>query len=110
MAPRSTLKALVAVVTIYVDMLMHHGASWGKSCHMFSDQLDLSDLHRMSEMIGLKRGWIDLKRPDFPHYDIDARKRGFAIEHGAVAIDKRDEWRPIYLRVLNLRAAVKREI
>lgn len=78
-------------MAIYVD----HLESWGwqlrgrtvKSCHLFTDELDLAALHRMAADIGMKRAWFQDK-PIAPHYDLVASRRAHAIELGAVEVDR----------------------
>lgn len=78
-------------MTVYVDPLLEHG--WVlhgrivKSCHMFVDTVDLEALHDMAYWIGCRRTWF--QRKNVPHYDLTATRRIDAIEHGAVAITRR---------------------
>jgi hypothetical protein len=73
-------------MTIYVDPLMPWGWKlYGRkvdSCHMFTDQADLAELHEMAMKIGLKRGYFQNK-PGRPHYDLVKSRRDAAIEAGA---------------------------
>ena len=80
---------------IYVDPLMHNG--WvlrGHSianCHLFSDQLDLTELHSFATSIGLKRDWFQWKEAfGLPHYDLTPRRRAAAIAGGAVEVDRKE--------------------
>lgn len=78
-------------MTIYVDRL----ESWGwkmrgrtvKSCHMFSDSLDIEDLHTFAEAIGLRREWFQPHRIA-PHYDLTASRREAAVLLGAVEVSR----------------------
>lgn len=76
---------------IYVDPLMHHG--WimrGRaiaSCHMFTDEAALDELHVMAQKIGLRRDWFQPGAT--PHYDLTPRRRQAAIDAGAVVVDRR---------------------
>jgi hypothetical protein len=76
-------------MTVYVDPLMPWGwKMYGKevdSCHMFSDQPDLTDLHEMAIKIGLKLRYFQNK-PGRPHYDLTKSRRDAAIEAGAVEV------------------------
>ncbi len=93
-------------MTVYVDFLMDHGwvlhgrPTW--SCHLLSDQDDVTELHEIAVKIGLKRQWFQSKPGSTPHYDLVPAKRTLAIAHGAIAIDTREEWvekiRPIVRR------------
>lgn len=78
-------------MTVFVDPLR----AWGwvlrgrevRSCHMFTDSVDLEPLHAMAERIGMKRAWFQ-SFPE-PHYDVTERRRPAAIEAGAVQVDFR---------------------
>ncbi|KAF1702868.1 DUF4031 domain-containing protein [Pseudoxanthomonas kaohsiungensis] len=77
-------------MTVYVDEMR----SWGwemhgrkvASCHMFSDSVDLAELHAMAERIGLKRAWFQNKGRA-PHYDLVESKRRMAVFCGAQEVD-----------------------
>lgn len=79
-------------MAVYVDPLMPWG--WkirGKeveSCHMFTDAVDLTELHKMAQKIGLKRAWFQDK-PGHPHYDLTKSRRVAAIANGAIEADFR---------------------
>lgn len=79
-------------MTLYVDPLMDRG--WNihrqrvRSCHLFTDQVDLAELHTMAARIGCRREWFHNK-PGAPHYDLTAMRRQSAIGAGAVAVDNR---------------------
>jgi hypothetical protein len=79
-------------MTVYVDELLNFG--WklrGRevaSCHLFTDQVDLSELHDLAERIGMQRAWFQVSRTA-PHYDRTAARRRAAIDAGAVAVDRR---------------------
>lgn len=76
-------------MTVYVDTL----ADWGwkpqgfpvKSCHMFTDTVDLSDLHAMAAHIGMRREWFQDKR-SAPHYDLTPIRREAAVAAGAIEV------------------------
>jgi hypothetical protein len=76
-------------MTVYVDPL----AEWGwrphgvpvKSCHMFTDTVELDDLHAMALHIGMRREWFQDKR-SAPHYDLTPERRAAAVEAGAVEV------------------------
>ncbi|MBR0825157.1 DUF4031 domain-containing protein [Bradyrhizobium manausense] len=87
-------------MAVYVDEL----ESWGwkmrgrevQSCHMFTDQIDLAELHAMAAAIGMKRSWFQEKRTA-PHYDLTASRRAAAVALGAVELGRRDSaniWKP----------------
>jgi hypothetical protein len=48
-----------AAVSVYVDPLMDHGwilrGNPVMSCHLFTDQVDLTELHQLASMIGCRR-------------------------------------------------------
>jgi hypothetical protein len=78
-------------MTIYVDSL----ESWGwkirgrvvKSCHMFTDSVDLEELHAFAESVGMKRAWFQLHRVA-PHYDLVPSRRELAVMKGAVEVGR----------------------
>ena len=79
-------------MAVYVDSLVEWG--WvlrGRSvasCHLFTDTLDLTELHAMAAAIGMKRSWFQDKR-SAPHYDLTASRRARAVELGAIEVDRR---------------------
>lgn len=79
-------------MTVYVDPLMNHG--WmlrghvTANCHMFTDQLNLSELHEMAKRIGMKLAWFQ-GEASVPHYDLTGSRREAAIAAGAVEVDRR---------------------
>lgn len=80
-------------MTIYVDNL----ESWGwimrghkvRSCHMFTDTVDLTELHEMAEKIGMKKSWFQDKDRTAPHYDLVESRRIEAVKLGAIELDRR---------------------
>lgn len=80
-------------MTIYVDSLR----AWGwmlrgrevRSCHMFTDATDLSELHEMAEKIGMRRAWFQPHRIA-PHYDLTAPRRAAAVALGAIEVNRRE--------------------
>ena len=78
-------------MTVYVDDL----TNWGwklrgrtvASCHMFTDAVELDELHAMAERIGLKRAWFQEHRLA-PHYDLTPSRRADAVAFGAVEVDR----------------------
>lgn len=80
-------------MTVFVD----EQRAWGwkmhgrevQSCHMFSDQVDLSELHALAQSIGLKRAWFQDKKTA-PHYDLVPSKRIAAVAAGVVAVSCRE--------------------
>jgi hypothetical protein len=71
-------------MTVYVDESAwpYRGQLY---CHMFTDQMDLAELHDLASRIGLRRSWFQDPRPgDHPHYDLSPAKRSLAIRYGAV--------------------------
>jgi hypothetical protein len=78
-------------VTVYVDPLVN----WGwvlrghrvASCHMFSDQADLAELHDLASRIPMRRTWFQQHRIA-PHYDLTASRRNAALLLGAIAVDR----------------------
>lgn len=80
-------------MAIYVDNL----EDWGwiirgrrvKSCHMFTDELDLTNLHKMAEAIGMRREWFQDKLTA-PHYDLVLTRRNAALLRGAIEVGRRE--------------------
>ena len=79
-------------MTVYVDDLGHYG--WvlrgreTSSCHLFSDSLDLAELHAIAAAIGMRRAWFQDKHRA-PHYDLTPSRRAVAVAAGAVPVDRR---------------------
>lgn len=77
---------------IYVDPLGTYG--WKirgrtvRNCHMFTDALDLEELHIFAERIGLRRAWFQDHRIA-PHYDLTPSRREQALACGAVDVNRR---------------------
>lgn len=77
-------------MTVYVDPLMDFG--WKlrghpvRNCHMFTDELDLSNLHGMAMEIGMKRAWFQ-NNSSAPHYDLTTSRREAAVKCGAAEVD-----------------------
>lgn len=68
-----------------------HTSSW---CHLFSDQIDQTELHDFAKRIGMQRRWFQPGKrlgggndPSHDHYDLTAGKRQQAIRAGAVPVD-----------------------
>lgn len=72
-----------------------HRSKW---CHLFSDQIDTTELHEFALRIGLKRAWFqegwiklsslpDRRDPAHDHYDVTVSKRKAAVSAGAVEVD-----------------------
>ncbi len=78
---------------VYVDKLTDYGwAIRGRkysSCHMFTSDEDLSELHAMALKIGMKLSWFQ-DHPKAPHYDLIASKRQMAIDLGAIEVDRHE--------------------
>ncbi|WP_458071293.1 DUF4031 domain-containing protein [Rhodanobacter sp. BL-MT-08] len=79
-------------MTVYVDSLHNYGwvvrGEVTPSCHMFSDEIDLFELHAIAARIGMRREWFQDKLAA-PHYDLGPDFREAAIHAGAVAVDRR---------------------
>lgn len=93
-------------MTVYVDPLMDHGwilrGQAVRSCHMFSDALDLEELHRIAGRIGCRRTWFQADKR-MPHYDLTLPRRQDAIGCGAVEVTRREAveiWRTRAARVV----------
>ncbi|MCG8407783.1 MAG: DUF4031 domain-containing protein [Phycisphaerales bacterium] len=77
-------------MAVYVDPLMvsmkNRRWRWPKACHLFADTE--VELHMFASMLRLRRGWFQNKRPWFPHYDLTERKRGEAVDRGAIELTR----------------------
>ena len=73
-------------MTVYVDEIFNYPGK-GRWCHMMAD--DLKELHRMADIISLKREWFQ-NTPRFPHYDLRESKRMLALKYGAVEITREE--------------------
>lgn len=74
-------------MTVYVDEIINYGWRLGPSCHLFTDDIDLTELHEMARKIGLRRAWFQERGGDTPHYDLTESRRVKAIKCGAVEVD-----------------------
>ena len=80
-------------MAVYVDSL----EDWGwvlrgrvvRSCHLFCDSVDLSELHDLASRIGMRRSWFQTSRAA-PHYDLTAARRAAAVQLGAIEVGRRD--------------------
>jgi hypothetical protein len=79
-------------LTVYVDPLRSYGwivrGQLTPSCHMFTDQTDLGELHALATNIGMRLEWFQDKLAA-PHYDLMPDLREAAIRAGAVPVDRR---------------------
>lgn len=102
-------------MTVYVDQLVAYpqkATSGGKyfgsgkqSCHMSTDQDDLTELHVLAQSIGLRREWFQ-DHKSCPHYDLTPSKRILAVKAGAVSVD----WRTyIYKTSRVMRAKIQEQ-
>lgn len=74
---------------VYVDDLFFWPGKRKTWSHMWADST--SELHRMAEIIGVKKCWFENRRGrNFPHYDIHEDKRKEAIKYGAIEMHLRD--------------------
>lgn len=55
---------------------------------MFTDSLDLEELHAFAESIGMRRAWFQPHRVA-PHYDLTPARHKKALELGAVEVDRK---------------------
>lgn len=72
-------------MAIYVDFMCieFKGYRW---CHMLADSLQ--ELHEFAELIELDKRLFH-RNASYPHYDVTLQMREIAIEHGAIAADRR---------------------
>lgn len=86
-------------MAIFVDRL----TNWGwvmrgrkvQSCHMFTDSVDLEELHLFALRIGMRRAWFQPHRIA-PHYDLTPSRARAAVQLGAIEVDRRqasDIWK-----------------
>ncbi|GAT07591.1 DUF4031 domain-containing protein [Mycolicibacterium novocastrense] len=76
-------------MTVYVDDMRlpaRVGRIEARWSHLFSDNPDPTELHRLAAKIGLRRAWFQDK-PSGAHYDVTDTKRRAAIAAGAVPIE-----------------------
>lgn len=80
-------------MTVYVDSLHNYGwvlhGQVTPSCHLFTDALDLNELHAIALQIGMRLEWFQDKTLA-PHYDLGPSLREAAIEAGAVPVERRE--------------------
>jgi ABC-type uncharacterized transport system YnjBCD ATPase subunit len=80
-------------MTVYVDSLHNYGwvlhGQVTPSCHLFTDALDLNELHTIALQIGMRLEWFQDKALA-PHYDLGPNLRVAAIEAGAVPVERRE--------------------
>jgi hypothetical protein len=80
-------------MTIFVDPLGSFGWKMRgrvvQNCHMFTDVVDIEELHTFAEQIGMKRAWFQPHHIT-PHYDLTPNRREAALMRGAVAVSRRD--------------------
>lgn len=80
-------------MTIYVDGL----EDWGwiirgrrvESCHMFTNDASLEELHAFAVRIGMKRAWFQPHKVA-PHYDLTKPRRDLAVSLGAIQVGRHD--------------------
>ena len=79
-------------MAIYVDALV----DWGwkmrgrqvASCHMFTDNANLEELHAFAACLGMKREWFQT-HAIAPHYDLVKSRRELAVQLGAIEVNRR---------------------
>jgi len=76
----------------YAEQAARVGARYKHQwCHMFADEADCLELHRMAQRIGLRREWFQKN-----HYDLVPTKRAKAIALGAIELTESESvtiWR-----------------
>ena len=84
------MKLVPASLPIYVDELKpsrgNHGG-WPQWCHFFTLPGCEADLHAAAEKLELKPAWYQTTGL-MPHYDLSAVRRVFALDIGAMAVDR----------------------
>lgn len=80
-------------MTVYVDPLLDHGwvlrGQAVRSCHLFTDAVNLQELHAIADRIGCKPSWFQAEKR-LPHYDLTIQRRQEAIGCGVVAVTRRE--------------------
>lgn len=80
-------------MAVYVDKLERWGWKMrGRevaSCHMFTDSLDIEELHAFAQQLGMRREWFQPHRVA-PHYDLTPRRREVAVALGAHEVGRRE--------------------
>ena len=83
-------------MTVYVDPLLARGWKMRgravKSSHLFTDQVELDELHAFALRIGLRFEWFQ-NHDRLPHYDVTPSRRAAAVRAGAVEVDSRESCR-----------------
>jgi hypothetical protein len=59
-----------------------NGHQW---CHMFADEKDCVELHRIARTIGLRRQWFQ-----GDHYDLTPSKRRYAVSLGVTEVSRQE--------------------
>ena len=74
-------------MTVFVDDMR---APFGQMimCHMTADTSN--ELHKMAQLIGVRRKWCQKEDTWKEHYDICLSKRKIAVESGAVETTQRE--------------------
>ena len=79
---------------VFVDPLQDFG--WilrghrVKSCHLFTDQVELEELHSIAAKIGMQRRWFQSASKVAPHYDLTSSRRLMALAAGARELTRRE--------------------
>jgi len=103
-------------MTVYVDTLHDYGwvvlGQRKRSCHMFTNTVDLSERHDSAARIGMPLDGFQNKIAA-PHCDLKPGYRDAAVLEGAVAVDRRQHsgrhdahsfiYRPSVVLAVNLR-------
>jgi hypothetical protein len=79
---------------VYVDPLQDFG--WVlrghrvESCHLFTDLVDLAELHLLGAEIGMQLRWFQGHSRVAPHYDLTRSRRDLAVKAGAREVSRRE--------------------
>lgn len=94
-------------MAIYVDKLERWGWKMRgrevESCHMFTNSLDIEELHAFAERIGMRRAWFQAHHVT-PHYDLTPTRRELAVTLGAIEVGRKEAsgiWRARRAAILN---------
>jgi hypothetical protein len=72
-------------MAVYVDSLVDYGWKRGRSCHMIADRV--SELKAFAVGMGLRLEWYQPESS--PHFDLTAEARVYAVEYGAIELERR---------------------
>ena len=76
---------------VFIEPPVYHGwimrGRMIKSSHLITDEVDLTELHRIAYAGGMKRSWFQ-DHADHPHYDITESRYAAMVRAGAIPVDR----------------------